>query len=68
MAKEESFLMRLIGRSRDGGDTETPEYPQGMTEAARKARKRLKQSGILQIELDAQREINGRVSQFGKAA
>lgn len=68
MAKERSLLARLVSIARLADDAEPVAYPAGMAQAAREARERLKQRGTLEIELDAQREINGRVSQFGKAA
>jgi hypothetical protein len=49
-------------------ESETLPYPKGMAEAARKAKERLASSGKLEIERDAQREINDRVQEFGKAA
>ena len=69
MAKDRSLLARLVGITGKGEDADdTILYPTGMAEAAREAQKRLKQRGRLQAELDAQKEINGRVSEFGKAA
>lgn len=66
MPKQKSLIQRLIELGR--ASENDPAYPTGMVEAARFAKERLKQTGAFDIEVDAQREINGRVSEFGKAA
>jgi hypothetical protein len=76
MAKETSLLARIAKMAGNGNGQADPagsdlspvRYPRGMAKAAREAKKRLVIGGKLEVELDAQREINGRVDQFGKAA
>jgi hypothetical protein len=63
-----ALLTRIATLTRRNEESETLPYPKGMAEAARKAKERLASSGKLEIERDAQREINDRVQEFGKAA
>lgn len=63
-----TLLSRIIVLARGTEEAEDTPYPKGMAEAARKAKERLASKGKLEIERDAQREINGRVREFGKAA